>query len=143
LSQVIPGLAVIWVIVIVLLLAFVLDRGLFRPLGRVMAEREQAIRSAQEMAQAATDRAREATAEFERTTRAAQTEIYREMDENRRQANQRRGAVIAETRQEVEATVAAAAARLDAQAAEAQAKLEKEADALGDAIVERVLGRKA
>jgi hypothetical protein len=42
----------------------------------------------------------------------------------------------------VEATVAAAAARLDAQAAEAQARLEQEADALGEAIVERVLGRK-
>lgn len=139
----IPGLAVIWVIVIVLLLAFVLDRGLFRPLGRVMRERESAIKSAQELAQAASDRAREATAEFERKTHAAQAEIYREMDENRRQANERRGAVIAATRQEVEATVASASARLDAQAAEAQARLEKEADALGEAIVERVLGRKA
>jgi F-type H+-transporting ATPase subunit b len=140
---VIPGLAVIWVIVIVLILAFVLDRGLFRPLGRVMAEREAAVRNAQELARAASERAREATAEFERKTRAAQAEIYREMDENRRQANERRGALIAETRQEVEASAAAAAARLDAQAAEAQARLEREADALGEAIVERVLGRKA
>ena len=65
------------------------------------------------------------------------------MDENRRQANQRRAAVLAETRHEVAETVAAAAARLDAQAADAQARLEQEADALGDAIVERVLGRKA
>ncbi len=137
-----PGLAVIWVIVIVLLLAFVLDRGLFRPLGRIMKERETAVRSAQEMAQAASDRAREATAEFEARTRAAQAEIYREMDENRRQANEHRAAVLAETRQDVEATVTAAAARLDAQAAEAQARLEQEADALGEAIAERVLGRK-
>jgi F0F1-type ATP synthase membrane subunit b/b' len=139
---VLPGLAVIWVIVIVLLLAFVLDRGLFRPLGRIMRERETAVRSAQEMAQAAADRARQATAEFEARTRAAQAEIYREMDENRRRANERRAAVLAETRQEVEATVTAAAARLDAQAAEAQARLEQEADALGEAIAERVLGRK-
>jgi F-type H+-transporting ATPase subunit b len=137
-----PGLAVVWVIVIVLLLAFVLDRGLFRPLGRIMKERETAIRTAQDLAKAASDRAHAATAEFERKTREAQAEIYREMDENRREANQRRSAVIAETRQEVEATVAAAAARLDAQAAEAQARLEHEADALGEAIVERVLGRK-
>jgi F0F1-type ATP synthase membrane subunit b/b' len=139
---VLPGLAVFWVIVIVLILAVVLDRGLFRPLGRIMSERETAVRTAQEMAQAAATRAREATAEFEKKTRAAQAEIYREMDENRRQANERRAAVIAETRQEVEATVAAAAARLDAQAAEAQARLEQEAGALGEAIVERVLGRK-
>jgi F-type H+-transporting ATPase subunit b len=140
---VIPGLAVIWVIVIVLLLAFVLDRGLFRPLGRVMAERERAIRSAQELAQSAADRAREATDEFERKTRAAQSEIYREMDENRRQATARKTTLIAETRREVEASVTVASARLDAQAAEAQARLEREADALGAEIAERVLGRKA
>ncbi len=139
----IPGLAVIWVIVIVLLLAVVLDRGLFRPLGRVMREREAATRSAQEAAKASADRAREATEEFERKTRAAQAEIYREMDENRRQATERRTVLLAETRQEIEASVAAAAAKLEAQATEARARLEKEADALGEAIVERVLGRKA
>jgi F0F1-type ATP synthase membrane subunit b/b' len=140
---VIPGLAVIWVIVIVLLLAFVLDRGLFRPIGRVMREREQAIRSARDLAQAASDRAAEATAEFERKTRAAQAEIYRQMDENRRQANEHRAALIATTREEVQASVTAAAARLDAQAAAAQARLEQEANLLAEAIVERVLDRKA
>ncbi len=138
----IPGLAVIWVIVIVLLLAFVLDRGLFRPLGRVMRDREAAIRSAQELAREAAARARAATEEFERKTRAAQAEIYREMDENRKQANERRAALLVETRQAVESSVADGAARLDAQAAEAEARLETEAGALGDAIVERVLGRK-
>jgi F0F1-type ATP synthase membrane subunit b/b' len=140
---VLPGLAVFWVIVIVLLLAVVLDRGLFRPLGRVMREREEAIRSAQDLAQAAAARAREATAEFEQRTKAAQAQIYREMDENRRQANDRRAAVMAGTRQEVDETVAEAGARLKAQAEEARAQLRKEADALGEAIVERVLDRKA
>jgi F0F1-type ATP synthase membrane subunit b/b' len=139
---VLPGLAVFWVILIVLLVAFVLDRGLFRPLGRVMRERETAIRAAQEMAQAAAARARTAAAEFEQRTKAAQTEVYREMDENRRLANEKRAAVMARTRQEVDAQVADASARLKAQASEAQAQLEKEADALGDAIVERVLDRK-
>lgn len=138
----IPGLATLWVIVIVLLLAFVLDRGLFRPLGRVMRDREAAIRSAQELAREAAARARAATEEFERKTRAAQAEIYREMDENRKQANERRAALLVETRQVVESSVADGAARLDAQAAEAEARLEKEAGALGDTIVERVLGRK-
>ena len=138
-----PGLAVIWVIVIVLLLAVILDRGLFKPLGRVMREREAANRSAQELADASARRAREAAAEFEQRTRAAQAEVYREMDENRRQANERRAAIMVDTRQEVDATVADASARLKAEAAAAMAQLEKEADALGEAIVERVLDRKA
>ena len=138
-----PGLAVFWVVVIVLLVAFVLDRGLFRPIGRVMQKREAAIRSAQEMAQASALRARQAAAEFEQRTKAAQAEVYREMDENRRQANEKRTAIMTRTRQEVDAQVADARARLKAQASEARAQLEKEADVLGEAIVERVLDRKA
>ena len=137
-----PGLAVFWVILIVLLVALVLDRGLFRPLGRVMREREQAIRSAHDLAQASAARAREAAAEFEQRTKAAQAEVYREMDENRRLANEKRAALMAETRQEVEARVAEASARLKAQADQARGELEKEADALGEAIVARVLDRK-
>ena len=137
-----PGLAVIWVIVIVLLLAAVLDRGLLRPLGRVMRQREAAIRSAQELAEESASRARAAAAEFEQRTRTVQTEIYREMEENRRQANERRAALMAQTRHEVDATLADAAARLQAEAAAARDQLEKDAEALGTAVVERVLGRK-
>jgi F-type H+-transporting ATPase subunit b len=140
---VLPGLAVFWVIVIVLVLAFVLDRGLFRPLNRVMREREAAIRSAHDMAQAAADRAREAAEQFEQRTRAAQAEVYREMDENRRLANEKRAAAMAETRKDVDAQLAEATLRLKAQADRARADLEKEADALGEEIVDRVLGRKA
>lgn len=139
----IPGLAVVWVIVIVLMLAVVLDWGLFRPLGRVMRERETAIRAAQEAAAQAAERARVAAEEFERKTRAAQAEVYHEMDENRRRASERRAELLAQTRQEVEATVADASARLKAQADEARQRLEKEADALGEQIVERVLDRRA
>ena len=138
-----PGLGVFAVIVIVLLCVVVLDRGLFRPLSRVMRQREEAIRSAQEAAAAAATRASEATAEFEQRTRAAQAEVYREMDENRRLANERRAELMAATRREVDAEVADAGARVKGQAEEARLQLEREADTLADRIVERVLGRKA
>jgi F-type H+-transporting ATPase subunit b len=140
---VLPSLAVFWVVLIVLLLAFVLGRGFFGPLNRVMREREAAVRSAQDLARGATDRAREAAGQFEERTKAAQAELYREMDENRRRANEKRAAIMAETRRDVDAQLAEASGRLKAQAADARVQLEQEAAALGDAIVERVLGRKA
>jgi F0F1-type ATP synthase membrane subunit b/b' len=140
---VLPSLAVFWVVLIVLLLAFVLGRGFFGPLNRVMREREAAIRSAQDLARGAADRAREAAAQFEERTKAAQAELYREMDENRRRANEKRAAIMAETRRDVDAQLVEASGRLKAQAAEARVQLEREAAALGEAIVERVLGRKA
>jgi F-type H+-transporting ATPase subunit b len=142
-SAVLPGLGVFAVILIVLAAIVVLDRGVFRPLGRVMREREAAIKSAREMAEASAQRAREAAAEFEGRTRAAQAEVYREMDEKRRSANERRTQIMAATRQEVDATVAEAGARVKAEADEARERLEREADAFAGQIVERVLGRKA
>ena len=138
-----PSLAVFWVVLIVLLLAFVLGRGFFGPLNRVMREREAAIRSAQALAEASAARAREAAEQFEQRTRAAQAEVFSEMDENRRRANEKRAAAMAETRRDVDAQLAEASDRLKTQAAEARVQLEQEADALGEAIVERVLGRKA
>jgi len=140
---VLPSLAVIWVVLIVLLLAFVLGRGFFGPLNRVMREREAAIRSAQELAKSAADRAREAADQFEQRTRAAQADLHREMDENRRLANEKRAANMVETRRDVDAQLAEASGRLTAQAAAARVQLEQEADALGEVIAERVLGRKA
>jgi F-type H+-transporting ATPase subunit b len=139
---VIPGLSVIAVIVIVLLLALVLNWGLFRPITRIMREREAAINTATELAQAAAARAAAATAEFEQKVRDAQAGLYQEMDRERRAALDARAALVADARREVEATLAESAARLESQVADARRKLEQEADALGAAVAERMLGRK-
>jgi F-type H+-transporting ATPase subunit b len=140
---VIPGLSVVWVIFFVLLLAVVLDRWLFKPLLRVMDERASRVKSASDLAQASAAKAQDAAAEFETRTRAAQAEVYREMDEKRRAALEERAALVARTRQDVDASLAEARASLDAQVAEARVRLEQDADRLGAAVVERVLGRKA
>jgi F0F1-type ATP synthase membrane subunit b/b' len=69
--------------------------------------------------------------------------MYREMDEMRRAALGRRAEIVAETRKEAEAQVADAITRLDAETTEARRKLEVDAQALGAAAAERILGRKA
>ena len=143
LSQVIPGLAVIWVIVIVLILAFVLDRGLFRPIGRVMREREAAVRIRAGHGAVASRRrpARRPPSSSERPARRRQ-EIYREMDENRRQANERRAAVLAETRREVETARPRPGPGSTRRRPTRRRVSNGKPTELGDAIAERVLGRK-
>ena len=138
----IPGLSVFAVVVIVLLLALVLNWGLFRPLTRVMRERQAAITTATELAEAAAARAAAATAELDQKVRTAQAELYKSMEDERHKALDERAALVADTRREVEATLAETAARLDAQVADARRRLELEADALGRAVAERLLGRK-
>ncbi len=107
-----------------------------------MREREQAIRSAREMAEAAAAKAKAAAEEFEARTLAARTEVDQQIDAMRRQALEVRSELIEKTRQEAEAAVAEATAYIRSQAEDARARLECEATDLADAVVERVLGRK-
>lgn len=138
-----PNLSVLWVIFFVLLLTFIVDRLLLRPVLDVIRRREEAIESARELAKRSAAEAQAATEEFERKTSAARAEIYREMDEMRRAALGQRADIIAATRAEAEAAVATAAQQLQGEAEEARRRLDAEAQALGVAAAERILGRKA
>jgi F-type H+-transporting ATPase subunit b len=138
---VIPDLSVLWVIAFVLLLTVVLDRLLFKPLTRVMAERATAVQSARALAERAAMQARDAGDEFDRRTRAARGEVYRQMENVRREALARRAALLAETRQEAEASIAEAAARVREEAEDARRRLDRDAESLATTIAERVLGR--
>jgi len=139
---VLPNLSVLWVIAFVLFLTVVLDRLLFRPITRVTEQRAKHIESAETLADSATAKAEAATAEFDAKTTAARTELYRQMDEMRREATRRRTEMVAATKQEAETAIADASARVKAEAAEAREWLKREADALGAAVAERILGQK-
>jgi F-type H+-transporting ATPase subunit b len=139
---VIPGLSVIWVILFVLLLAVILDRLLFKPLMRVMGEREARAKSAVDLATISAERAKAAAAEFSQRTGTAQAEVYRQMDEMRRAALGGRAELLGRTREEVDASLETARAQLAAQAERASADLDRQAGELADAVVVRVLGRK-
>jgi F-type H+-transporting ATPase subunit b len=140
---VIPGLSLIWVVFFVMLLAWLLDRLFFKPFTRVMSEREQRVKSALDLANRSAESAREAGARFEEQTRAAQGEVYRQMDEARRAALERRGELLGETRREIEASVSSGRARVAEQAESARLELERQSGDLADTIVARVLGRGA
>ncbi len=139
----IPDLSVVWVIVLVLMLTGVLNRLLLRPMTRVMGERDGAIRSARELAEASQARAQAATEELDARTRAARGDVYRQMDEKRRDALERRVQLVADTRSEAERATTEAKQRLRAQALAAREQLDRDAGAIATTIVERVLGRKA
>lgn len=136
-----PDISVIWVILAVLVLASALDRVLFKPLVRVMRERELAVKSAMDLANRATAKAQAATAEFDANVTAARAELYKHMDERRKIAEGYRADVMARTRDEVEASLASARSQLDGEAALARTQLEHDADALGKEIAQKVLGR--
>ena len=139
----IPDLSVICVIVFVLVLSALLDRLLLRPVTRIRSERDGAIRAARDAAQSSEARAQAASSDFEAKTREARADVYRRMDDKRRTALDRRAALVADTRREVEQLMRQASTRVRTQADAARAQLDRDADAVAATIVERVLGRNA
>jgi F0F1-type ATP synthase membrane subunit b/b' len=140
---VLPDLSVFWVIFFVLVLTGLLNGLLFKPLQRVIGAREDAIRSARELAERSAAEARAAAAEFDQKTSIARAEIYRQMDDMRKTALGERAETLASTRAEAEAEVVKARATLKADAEEARRRLAADAEALGAAAADRILGRRA
>jgi len=139
---VIPDLSVLWVIVLVLALTLVVQRFLFGPLLRVMHARESATAKALALAAEADRRAQTAAADYESQMSAARNEVYRQMEQVRRDALERRAAFVAQARQEAEATRTKAVRDLDASVAAARTALTTDAVTLSQSIVERVLERR-
>ena len=139
----IPDLSVLWVIGFVLLLVVLLDRLLFTPLQRIMRERQGAIDSARRLADDSAARAAQASAEIDEKTKAARAEIYRQMDEQRRKALERRAELLKATRDEAEASIAEGRARLQSEVEAAREQLTKDAESLGAAISDSVLSGKS
>jgi F-type H+-transporting ATPase subunit b len=140
---VLPNLSVVFVIFAVVLLAFVLDRVLFKPLLRVMRDRDAAIKSALQLAESATAKAQAASAEFDANVTAARADLYKQMDERRKAAEVYRHELMTRTRADVDGQLARARAELEAQTAQARARLDEDAEQLGRDIAVKVLGRES
>lgn len=137
----IPDLSALWVIALLLTCTFLLNTLIFKPILQVIEARLKAVSDARTLAQSAADRATAATTEYTQTLNAARSDVYRQMDETRRTALDRRAALLADTRTTVERELSDATRRVQEQAAEARASLDRDADQMAGAIVSRVLGR--
>jgi F-type H+-transporting ATPase subunit b len=137
----IPDQTFLVVVVLVLLCVVLLNALIFKPVLRVMDARMKAVTDARQLAQSAAERAAATAAEYDQKLTAARTEVYREMDEKRRMALDKRASLLGETRAIVEHELSGAARRLQQEAAAARATLDREAESLAGAIVTRVLGR--
>lgn len=137
----IPDLSTLGVVFFLLLCTVLLNTLIFQPLLKVMDQRTAAARDARELADSAATKAAAAAAEYDRTLNAARAEVYKQIDETRRGALERRAQLLADTRTSVERDMGDAAQRVATESEAARATLDREAAGLADAIVTRVLGR--
>jgi F0F1-type ATP synthase membrane subunit b/b' len=136
----IPDITALWVIGFVLTTVVLVNTLLFKPTLAVIEARLKAVSDARELAQSASERAAAAAAEYDEKLNAARSVVYREMDDKRRAALDKRAALVGETKAVVQRELADAATRVQQQAAAARASLDREAEGMAGAIVTRVMG---
>ena len=136
-----PDITTLWVVGFLLLCTFLLNTLVFQQILRIIDERATAVRSARELADSAAQKATAAAAEYDQKLNVARGEVYRQMDDMRKSALDKRATLLASTRATVEQELSAARARVQQESTEARAALDRDASNLAGAIVSRVLGR--
>jgi len=136
-----PDITTLWVVGFLLLCTYLLNTLVFKPIIQVIEQRAGAVRSARELAESAAHKATAAAAEYDHNLNAARAEVYRQMDDVRRVALDKRAELLAGTRATVEKELSTASARVQQDSKEARAALDRDASNLAGAIVARVLGR--
>ena len=136
-----PDITTVWVVAFLLLCTFLLNTLVFRPILQVIEQRTGAVRGARELAESASQKAAAAAAEYDQQLNLARGEVYRQMDDMRKAALDKRAALLASTRATVAQELSAATSRVQQESKEAVAALDRDASNLAGAIVSRVLGR--
>ena len=136
-----PDITALWVVGFLLLCTYLLNSLFFKPILRIIDERAAAVRGARELADSAAQKATIAVAEYDQKLNTARAEVYRQMDDMRKAALDKRAELLASTRATVEQELSTATARVRQESQEARAALDRDASNLAGAIVSRVLGR--
>ena len=118
-----------------------LKRILFRPISRVLDERQTLIEGSANEARAARRRYEAKLADYEATIRQTRAESYRRLEQERAAALEARRGVIEEAKQQAHEQIAHARLEIGQQVARARTALESEARQIAERISRTVLGR--
>jgi F-type H+-transporting ATPase subunit b len=111
----------------------------YKPLQRVLAERQARTEGAIQQAQAEISSAEERTAEYERRVREARAQIYAAQEARSRRTIEQRDAALAEARRQADSLVKSERASLEKDVLAAKATLQQQAEVLAQKIIESVL----
>jgi F-type H+-transporting ATPase subunit b len=127
------------VALIVLLFYFIMRSLFFRPLLKVMAERDARTIGAQKAAEAAQAAAAEKTKQYEEALKQARAKVYMEQEAERKRLLDERAALLKAARNRAAAEVNSAKERVAGEFAAAKKDLEAATSQLGAEIAKRIL----
>lgn len=131
----------LFVFISVILLIFILNATLFKPINRVLEEREKLSGGRLGEARQLLAQYEERLQKYEGQIRAARAEAYQYAEEQRRQALARQQELTAQVKAEVGQQIAAAREEISTQSAAARTNLERDAREMAARISSQILHR--
>ncbi len=129
-------------VILLLLLYFYFKAMLFKPLNKVLKQRDELTRGARQAAEDSLANAERKTREFEIKLRDARSEVYREQEEQRRKLLEDQAGQIAQAHARTADTIREARAQIATEAATARESLAAQSGALADQIASSLLARR-
>lgn len=139
--QLVPDGTLFLHIAIILLMIFLLNRTLFKPINRVLEERERRTLGRSGEAREILRSIEENLARYERTLREARTEGYHLLEKQRADAMSLRQNSLNAVREEVTGLIEREKEGIREQTAEARVQLEEEARRAAREVSSHILGR--
>jgi F-type H+-transporting ATPase subunit b len=128
--------------VLLIVLHFYLKAMLFKPLQKILKEREALTAGARKAAEASLATAERKAEDYETKFRDARSEVYREQEETRRVWIEDQAKQIAAGQARTAESLTAARKQMEVETASAKASLVDTSAALADKIATRVLARR-
>lgn len=136
-----PDGSLVFILVLFILFVFVMNRLLFKPISRVLDERQTLTEGATNEARAAVRRYQAKLADYESSIRQARAESYKKLEQDRASALEGRRRAIDAAKQETTGKIEQARAEIGREAEAARAALETESRQIAETISRTVLGR--
>jgi F-type H+-transporting ATPase subunit b len=124
-----------------LIFLFIINRVMFRPLRKVMNERESYIENIQKDIVAAENQLEDLTNQVQAQEKAVRNEAFEQKEQLEASGSQQAAEILASNREEINTLRAEAQKEVDAQISAARKYVQKESEDLAKNIIETVLYR--
>ena len=139
--QLVPDGTLFLHIAIIIVMVFILNRALFKPINRILSERDRHTRGSSADAQAILRRIDKSLEDYERTMREARTDSYIMLETRRSEDVLGRQQTLSSVREEIEHLVNKEKSDVREQASGARMELDIEAQRVASTIRRQILGR--
>ena len=139
--QLVPDGTLILHVIIILVMVYVLNATLYKPINRILEAREKRTRGRLSEAQQILKDVSEKLSNYERQLRATRAEAYALTEQERTAAMQERQRKLNEMRQQLAESISKEKQAIAQQADSARASLEDESRSIARDISSRVIGR--